>query len=217
MTTEGTASTIRSSIKYVVHCHNCRSMHAPVPLPNTPAGHGAHAAPATLYCPAAHRVVLEVAPPLQFAPAGHGSHAGDAPATLYRPGHRQHMQQCSRRGTATHEPNVCARVRVSGAACVWEKVLQCNGRGTVSVAYGTSAYACAGEWVVLVWENVLTEEVPGGHGNGDDDVAPIGQYVPAPGVQLPLHAVVINPVVPPYVFTGHRPEHIAVVAPVVVP
>ena len=68
-----------------------------------------------------------------------------------------------------------------------------------------------------MWEKVLTEEVPGGHGNGDDEDAPTGQYVPAPAVQLPLHAVVVNPVAPPYVFTGHRPEHIAVVAPDVVP
>ena len=215
MTTEGTAPNSRCSIKFVVHCHSCSSMHAPVPLPNTPAEHGAHAAPATLYCPATHRAVLEMASPVQFAPAGHGSHGDDTPATLYRPGHRQHMHQCSRRGTATHEANACARGSV--VLLVWEKVLQCNGRGTVSVTYVTSMRACEGEWVVLVWGKVLTDEAPGGHDTGEDDVAPIGQYVPAPAVQLPLQAAVVNPGAPPYVFTGHRPEHIAVVAPVVVP
>ena len=216
MTTEGTALSSRCSINLVVYCYSCSSMRAPVTLPNTPAGHGAHAAPATLYCPAAHRVVLEVAPPLQFLPAGHGSHAGDAPATLYRPGHRQHIRQCSRQGTATHETNVCACAG-QWCCCLCGRKSYNAMVEVLSLLQMRLACACAGEWVVLVWENVLTEEVPGGHGNGDDDVAPIGQYVPAPGVQLPLHAVVINPVVPPYVFTGHRPEHIAVVAPVVVP
>ena len=71
--------------------------------------------------------------------------------------------------------------------------------------------------VVVVCKRLLTEYVPGGHGNGSDDVAPIGQYVPALVEQPPLHAVVVNPVEPPYVFTGHRPEHIAVVAPVAEP
>ena len=76
---------------------------------------------------------------------------------------------------------------------------------------------CVRVWARVRAVCVLLTVLPAGHGNGDDDVAPMGQYVPAPAEQLPLHAVVVNPVAPPYVFTGHRPEHIAVVAPDVVP
>ena len=59
--------------------------HSPAALLYTPAGQGAHDAPTTLYCPAAHSAVATVAAPLQFAPAGHTSHCAP-PAMLYLPG-----------------------------------------------------------------------------------------------------------------------------------